>query len=167
MTTQAPNAGFTFQRRPTVDSGNVDIVGGIQPINLGARPEDVIQDIVTDDVRLNADAIAFEKFMHERVVITLSPPPGEHEPFFAEVTVNGQYMRIPRDGEPHTVPRYVLSALANAKGMRLKQDKTVDSTGAMAFREKMVMSYTFPFSVVTDPNPQGGKWLMSLMRSPA
>ena len=60
-----------------------------------------------------------EKFLHENVTIMLSQPGSDSDPQSAEVTINGIYTCLPRDGNPVNVKRYVVAALANAKSMRV------------------------------------------------
>ncbi len=109
--------------------------------------------------------IATEKFMHDLLAITVSPPSGDQENPYAIVTVNHKVYEIPR-GRVCRVPRFVVEALAHAKQANYKTKRTsIGDASHMAPVEGHVFSY--PFVVKHDPAPEGGKWLQQVLNDPS
>lgn len=107
-----------------------------------------------------------EAFMQEMVEIQMSDAMDENDPQWVEVTVNGKYVRIPRGGCMR-IPRTHVAVLAQAKQLRVLQDKVTNPDGAAGFRERVVVKLSYPFSVTHDPNPKGPAWLRQLLQNPA
>lgn len=115
----------------------------------------------------NTAALTFEQFMAEVVEVTFSEPTDDNAPQFVEVTVNGDYRCIPRDGEIHRLKRYHLAVLAQAKQGRVRQKKIVNSDGSMGYQDENVLALSYPFQVVVDPSGRrGSEWLRSILRAP-
>jgi hypothetical protein len=110
-------------------------------------------------------ALEDEKFMAEMIEIQVHEPgDSENEHRYCEVTVNGDYRCIPRDGQVHRVKRYHVAVIASAKVQRLRQEKVTAADGSMGYKETAVMQPLYPFSVIHDPNPAGVTWVRQLMQ---
>lgn len=157
--------------RPGPASPNVKIDNGVEDIDLQKGAETGIAlnaaGIEIDTERLiRTEQMDFERFMHEIVTVQMMPQAGENDHKFAEITVNGQY-RCLMMGEQYDIPRTHLAVLANAKSMRVEQEKVVNADGSMGFKEKAVLRQMYPFTVAHDPNPRGPAWLMKLLKNPS
>lgn len=114
------------------------------------------------------DELDFEHFMRDELEVILSEPNNEHEASFVEINVNGDYRCVLRNGDPVKLRRYHVAVLAQAKQSRVRQKKIVNADGSMGFQEENVLSLTYPFSVIADPNPRkGAPWLREMLRTPA
>ena len=154
----------SYERHRTVDSENVDIINAVTPAAEAAAPGGI--EVDTDRV-LRTDALDQEAFMRDELEVLFSEPTSEHEPSFVEVNVNGDYRMVMR-GDTAKLRRYHVAVLANAKQSRVRQRKIVNQDGSMGFQEENVLSLTYPFQVIHDPNPrQGGPWLKQLLKQPA
>lgn len=162
-----------FVRRATgVDSGDID-PAALAKINIDettARGKHILGEggiQVDADPVVRADAFELEKFMQDVLEVHFHEPADENEPQFAEVTVNGEYRSVLR-GTAARLKRMHVAVLANAKQLRVQQKKIVNADGSMGFVEQPVMKLTYPFSVISDPDPRrGASWLKQLLRNPA
>ncbi len=160
----------SYERKPTIDSGNVDIEGAVQSASIedtaagrtlfGANPEiDLDRVIRTEDVD-------FEVFMRDELEVFLNESTNENDAAYIELNVNGDYKLAVR-GDTVKMRRYHVAVLAQAKQSRVRQRKIVNPDGSMGFVEENVLSLTYPFSVTNDPNPRkGGAWLKQMLSSP-
>lgn len=154
----------TYERKPTIDSQNVDIVNKVQSVEDAKSARGV--EIDTDRV-ISTDAIDQEDFMRDELTVFVQEPNNENDPAFVEVNVNGDYKLIVRGNEAK-LRRYHVAVLATAKQSRLRQRKIVNPDGSMGFAEENVLSLTYPFQVMHDPRPkQGAPWLRQLLQTPA
>ncbi len=154
----------SYERSRTVDSENIDIVNAVTPASDAKSAKGI--EIDTDRV-LRTDQIDQEAFMRDELEVLFSEPGSEHEPAFVEVNVNGDY-RMAIRGETTRLRRYHVAVIASAKQSRVRQRKIVNQDGSMGFQEENVLSLTYPFQVVHDPNPRmGGPWLKQLLKQPA
>lgn len=114
------------------------------------------------DKPLPKGALDMEAFMNEKVTILVNPPNDADEPMLVQVGVNGVNQFIPR-GEPIAVKRKYVEVLARAKRTDFAQ--TLDERlGEQGFNKLRSMhSLRFPFSVVSDPNPNGSAWLTGVL----
>jgi hypothetical protein len=154
--------------RKAIHSEEVPIVNGEQLVPAAPGADGTLHIDQTIDVEptMDPDRIDLEAFMKEPIEIQMSDAMDENDPKFAEVTVNGRYIKIPR-GEIMRVPRSHVAVLAQAKQMRVIQDKVTNPDGSSGFRERVVMKLTYPFSVLHDPNPKGAAWLRQLLQNPS
>lgn len=154
----------SYERKKTVDSNEVDIVGQVSDAKevLGTKGHEIDTDRV-----ISTEQIDREAFMRDEMEIILMEPNNENEAQFCEVNVNGDYKLLLRNGEPQTLRRYHVAVLAQAKQSRVRQKKIVQPDGSMGFVEENVLSLTYPFSVSHDPNPkQGAPWLRQMLANP-
>jgi hypothetical protein len=154
----------SYERKKTVDSNEVEIVGQVQDAKevLGTKGHEIDTDRV-----ISTEQIDREAFMRDEMEIILMEPNNENEAQFCEVNVNGDYKLLLRNGEPQTLRRYHVAVLAQAKQSRVRQKKIVQPDGSMGFVEENVLSLTYPFSVSHDPNPkQGAPWLRQMLANP-
>lgn len=153
----------TYERNKSISSEDVPIFGQVTPASEASKPGGI--EIDTDRV-LRTDAIDEEAFMRDELEIYFNEPGNEHEPGFVEVNVNGDYRMAVR-GDTVKLRRYHVAVLANAKQSRVRQRKLVNPDGSMGFQEENVLSLTYPFQVMHDPNPkQGVPWLKKLLSQP-
>lgn len=112
--------------------------------------------------------LSMEAFMAQPIDVMLMEPTDPNEELFAQVTVNGIYKLIPRDGNVYTIPRSHVEALCNAKPQRISQRKTVTGDGEMIYQEQKRTGFAYPFSVVSDPaGIRGQEWLRSKLKAAA
>jgi len=131
-----------------------------QVIAAGAPPSvDVISEPVTNDV------LALEKFMAEEVTIEVHAAATPNDPQMAFAGVNGKQYWIPR-GRQITLSRAHVAVLATARTGTVEQRSFKDHDGADQYEERSVLRITYPFSVISDPNPAGYAWLKKLLSSP-
>lgn len=153
--------------RKELDSNDVKIEGGDREFSIergDAKLAFEHGDIDTDLV-VKTDAIEFERFMHDMILVHIQEAPTENDPQYCEVTVNGDRRTIPR-GSDARIPRKHVAVLAQAKGFRVAQEKVQNPDGSQSFREKVIASLAYPFQVLEDPNPKGRAWLKQLLANP-
>lgn len=110
-------------------------------------------------------ALSEEQFMAERVQVILGSPQNDSDHQFCEVTVNGEYVCLRRDGETaYDVKRAHLGVIASAKVQRLVQKKITLPDGSMGYEERAVLQPLYPFQVLSDPNPRGVTWLRQMLQ---
>lgn len=147
-----------------VDSQDVDIKDAVQPAAQATAPGGVA--LETTPV-YSSEQLEHEAFMRDELEIMLNEPGSENDPSFVEINVNGDYRLLMRDGSAQKVRRYHIAVLAQAKQSRVRQTKITNPDGSMGFREDSILSLSYPFSVLSDPNPKkGAPWVRELLRSP-
>lgn len=152
-----------YERNRTISSEDVDIVGAVTPAAEASKPGGI--EIDTDRV-IRADQLDEEAFMRDELEVFFNDPGNENEPSFVEVNVNGDYRMVMR-GDTAKLRRYHVAVLANAKQSRIRQKKIVNQDGSMGFQEENVLSLTYPFQVMHDPNPKlGAPWLKKMLAQP-
>lgn len=163
--TNPPNRVNSYERKRGIDSNETDMIGGGVETVAAAQSGKGIE-IDTDRV-ISTDALDQEAFMRDELEVFFNEPNNEHDPAFVEVNVNGDYRMVVR-GNTAMLRRYHVAVLANAKQSRVRQKKIVAPDGSMGFQEENVLSLTYPFQVMHDPNPkQGVPWLKKLLQQPA
>lgn len=164
-----------MSRSPTkpsmIDSTEIDIDKSTVSMSVAdtAKGSNPLLDsvIVTEPVYATAQ-LDEEAFMAQPIDVMLLEPSNENEPQFAEVTVNGNYRLLPRDGNVITIPRAHVGVLCDAKVQRVTQRKVVTPDGSMGYEEQIKTALAYPFSVVSDPSgPKGAEWLKRKLRSAA
>lgn len=113
------------------------------------------------DKPLPKEAFEMEAFMNEPVTIVVNPPQDPDDPMLVQVGVNGVNQFIPR-GEAIAVKRKYVEVLARAKRTDFKQTLD-DRLGEAMNHLRSMHSLRFPFSVIRDPNPNGGAWLTGVL----
>lgn len=153
----------TYERKRGISSDSVDIVNAVTPAAEATKGG---HEIDTDRV-ISTDQLDQEVFMRDEMEIILMEPGNENDAQFCEVNVNGDYRLLMRNGEPQRLRRYHVAVLAQAKQSRVRQKKIMNSDGSMGFQEENVLSLTYPFSVLSDPNPKvGAAWLRQMLANP-
>ena len=153
----------SYERKRGISSENVDIVNSVEPAAQATKGG---HEIDTDRV-ITTDQFDQEAFMRDEMEIILMEPQNENDAQFCEVNVNGDYRLLMRNGEPQRLRRYHVAVLAQAKQSRVRQKKIVNQDGSMGFQEENVLSLTYPFSVISDPNPKvGSPWLRQMLANP-
>jgi hypothetical protein len=159
----------TYERKPTLDSQNVEINKGVEKVDTAALASGATLggiEIDTDRI-IRTDQLDQEAFMRDELEVFFNEAQNENDPAFVEVNVNGDY-RLAVRGETTKLRRYHVAVLAQAKQSRVRQKKIVQPDGSMGFQEEQVLSLTYPFSVIHDPRPkEGGAWLKQLLSNPA
>lgn len=152
-----------YERNRSISSEDVDIVGAVTPAAEASKAGGI--EIDTDRV-IRADQLDEEAFMRDELEVFFNDPGNENEPSFVEVNVNGDYRMVIR-GDTAKLRRYHVAVLANAKQSRVRQRKIVAQDGSMGFQEENVLSLTYPFQVMHDPNPKVGvPWLKKMLAQP-
>jgi hypothetical protein len=159
----------TYERKPTLDSQNVEIHKGVEKVDTAALAAGATLggiEIDTDKI-LRTDQLDQEAFMRDELEVFFNEPQNENDPAFVEVNVNGDY-RLAVRGDTVKLRRYHVAVLAQAKQSRVRQKKIVNPDGSMGFQEEQVLSLTYPFQVMNDPRPkEGSAWLKQLLSNPA
>lgn len=145
--------------KPVIESGNIALLEAEVDIGKAIKRVDHIK---ADDAET---VIVDEAFMHEKVVILISPPANESEPEQAQVSVNVRHYYIPR-GRPVVVPRFVVEALAHAKQENFKMNAG-NSNDPTSTRPVSNHLFSYPFMVSRDDNPKGRAWLEKVMHDPS
>lgn len=154
----------TYERNKSIDSNETDMVGGGVESVAAAQSGKGIE-IDTDRV-ISTDALDQEAFMRDELEVFFNEPQNENDAAFVELNVNGDYRMVVR-GNTAVLRRYHVAVLASAKQSRVRQKKIVAPDGSMGFQEENVLSLTYPFQVMHDPNPrQGVPWLKKLLQQP-
>lgn len=125
---------------------------------IGKGPENIeVVDRVIDN-----DAMAAEKFMHEKLTVMVHETTDPNESDLVEVAVNGIRQFFAR-GTPQVVRRCYVERLARAKKTSYSQnlDERQDESVVNMMRPHNALKY--PFSVIEDANPKGGPWLRNLL----
>lgn len=153
----------SYERKRGIASSDVPIFNATTPAAEASSPGGI--EIDTDRV-IRTDKLDEEAFMRDELEVFFNEPGNEHEPSFVEVNVNGDYRMVMR-GDTAKLRRYHVAVLANAKQSRVRQKKIVSQDGSMGFQEENVLSLTYPFQVMHDPNPkQGVPWLRKMLSQP-
>lgn len=153
----------SYERNRSVASEDVDIVGAVTPASDATKAGGI--EIDTDRV-IRTDQLDHEAFMRDELEVFFNEAVNENDPTFVEVNVNGDYRMIVR-GDTLKLRRYHVAVLANAKQSRVRQKKIVNQDGSMGFQEENVLSLTYPFQVMHDPNPKAGvPWLKKMLAQP-
>ena len=159
----------TYERQRTLDSDDVEIVNSVEKVSIEDTQAGKIAggiEIDTEQV-IRTEQLEFEKFMRDELEVHIGETQNENDPAFVELNVNGDYRMIVR-GDTAKLRRYHVAVLAQAKQSRVRQKKIVNSDGSMGFVEENVLSLTYPFSIINDPNPkQGAPWLKQILSNPA
>ena len=154
----------SYERKKGLDSNEVDMVGGGIESAAEAKSGRGIE--IDIDRVISTDAIDQEAFMRDELEVFFNEPGNEHEASVVEVNVNGDYRMVVR-GNTAKMRRYHVAVLAAAKQSRVRQKKIVAPDGSMGFQEESVLSLTYPFQIMNDPNPrQGVPWLKKLLQQP-
>lgn len=120
-----------------------------------ADPIEVVSVVDTSKAELEA-------FMNEIVTVVVADTSDENAPPFAEVSVNGRRVFIPR-GVPTPVKRMYVERLARAKRTAISQNLDPRLGESMnQLHRRTALDY--PFSVVED-TPQGRDWLKGVLAS--
>lgn len=114
------------------------------------------------DKPLPKGALDMEVFMNEVVTILVNPPTDADDPTLIKVGVNGVNQFI-RRGDPVDVKRKYVEVLARSKRTDFAQtlDERLGEQGFNSLRS--MHSLRYPFSMLRDPNPNGGAWLTAVL----
>lgn len=155
--------------RSSTDSNEVAIQGAEKEFTIGTKIDVILQNEFDPEPAVTMDQMSLEKFMHDKLEITLQDPSNENEPLYAEVTVNGDRRVLARNGDVSVViPRAHVEVLAHAKASRVKQEKVVAADGSMGYIDKVVTYLAYPFVVTYDPaGTRGRDWLRKQLQAAA
>lgn len=146
--------------RKPIESDDAEIIAAEREISL-ERPDDVKVEVIPAEGLKGLD---LEKFMHEIVTVFIPEPYVEGEPNRVYLSVDGHGGWFER-GREHKMRRTLLEALARAKTGRIQQRKIVNNEGLQSYAHSARLGFTYPFTVIHDPNPRGVAWLKSIMAS--
>lgn len=135
----------------------LDEVQEIEPVHdvLGAKEK--------------ADALAFNE---EEMVIIIHESTDENAEKYVYLSVNGQG---PGPGNIPWVPRAIpvkmkrkfVEVLCRARPVAYGSVEKINPMGERYIEYPKASALRYPFSVVTDPNPRGGRWLQALLSGKA
>lgn len=158
-------------KRASLDSDSVALDTPFQPVDhtlvraTGIAlpdPQGVENEATVASVRRE---LTEEQFMAEKVEIVLGAPQNDSDHLFCEITVNGEYLCLRRDGETsYPVKRSHLGVLAGAKVQRLVQKKITLPDGSLGYQEQAQLQPLYPFQVIHEPNPRGVTWLRQMLQ---
>ena len=108
------------------------------------------------------DKAKFEQFMNEPVDVFVSEATDPNASPIVEIYVNGVVQRFLR-GQQQTVKRKFVEGLARAKPTHVSTHEFTNTDGARDVRIRRNTGLRFPFSVMSDPNPNGPAWLKKVL----
>jgi hypothetical protein len=107
------------------------------------------------------------QFMEELVEIVIQ---GDHHDGAENgpvwLGVNGECLWVHRE-IPVKVKRKHIGALLDARTGTMRQQRIIAPDGSQGYVERETTGLSYPFSVISDPNPRGAMWLREMMRRPA
>jgi len=118
------------------------------------------------DVMRNTGVLDREKFMAEVLRVFLHEPQTDDEPRFCFVGVNGHQMWLER-GREYQMRRFHVAVLAQAKSGRVRQRRNIAPDGSQSYVNTEMLTLSFPFTVLEDPNPRGPAWLRETLKQAA
>lgn len=119
----------------------------------------IIEPVEGPNWPIKAEALAF---MNESVEVLVHESTDQNAAPVVETWVNGRAQFFVR-GQPQTVKRMFVGALARAKQTSYTQQRYTDKNGNDAIRNIQHTALRYPFSVVRDVNPRGVDWLKSVL----
>lgn len=119
--------------------------------------------IVTLEGREFKDAVEYETFMAEPVVIEIHTSTDKNAPTHALVGVNGEQVWLPR-GQRIRIPRRFVERLARSQSVAYKTERNRDMDADVAMDTHKTTAMDYGFSVLRDPNPKGDQWLRRVVR---
>ena len=141
-----------------IDAG-AEFLGKEDTLAIGEISSRAGIDVV--DKPMPKEAFAVEAFMNEPVTILVNPSQDPDEPQLVQVGVNGVNQFMPR-GVPIAVKRKYVEVLARAKRTDFAQ-KLDERLGEAMNHLRAMHSLRYPFSVISDPSPNGGAWLTGVL----
>lgn len=135
-------------------------------LSLDSEHEGPIQEVeqVTDMANFNEHA-ALEAFYNEPVTVFIYEGQNNDIPY-VQLNINGESPLPGSDylvrGKEHTIKRKFVEVLANMRPVTYTQPYKGTNSDLENYYKPQV-TVRFPFSVVHDANPQGRKWIQSLM----
>lgn len=112
------------------------------------------------------DAVEYEKFMQDHLVIVIQRTSERYEAPTVMVGDNGRQAWLPR-GRKIKVPRYFVESLAHSQTRNYATEVDPDPNATYGMRVRRFGGLSYPFTVLHDPNPRGERWLRRVMREGA
>lgn len=112
-----------------------------------------------------ADLLAFAE---EKLSVMIHEASDQNPENFVFLAVNGRGPGaygdpwVPR-GVAVNMARKFVERLARAKVVNIRTVEAADADGARTMAIKRSASLRYPFSILSDPNPQGAQWLRTVM----
>lgn len=134
-------------------------------IDLNADVSIIRQDesVITEQMDFNKQYFDELKFMEETITIRIERMNDKNAPKVVDVSVNGITKFIPV-GEPFAIARKYVEVLARSKSDNIETiDASMDYANS-ANQIRKISAQKYPFSIVSDPNPLGVEWFMSIGR---
>jgi hypothetical protein len=126
-------------------------------IEVITDPEVEIEPVVTKEFD---QAVSEEAFMNEVLEIEIHESTNENDPNHVIVSVNDKSQPIFR-GRPTKVKRKYVEVLARCRESKYTQvTPNPMEPDQMEMRERSALTY--PFTVLSDPNPKGRAWLAAV-----
>jgi hypothetical protein len=102
-------------------------------------------------------------FMEELVEIVVSEDNHPNAEQVINLSVNGINQFVFR-GKPQVIKRKYIEVLARSRPESLSTPEYTDANGNRATRIVKAHTLRFPFRVIKDMNPKGGRWVENLLR---
>lgn len=122
--------------------------------------QDEFEAIDTPDYDVVAKRTAFFNELVEVKILEDQRPNAEQ---FIQTSVNGVNQFFER-GMPVFVKRMFVEILARARPFNITTQEYVDSNGSRATKIVKTFGLQYPFTVLSDPNPDGRRWLESVLK---
>jgi len=122
--------------------------------------QDDFETVDTPHFDTMAREIAFSNEMIEVKILEDQRPTAEQ---FIQTSVNGVNQFFER-GVPAFVKRMFVEVLARARPHNISTQEYTDSNGNKATRIVKTFGLQYPFTVLSDPNPDGRRWLESVLK---
>lgn len=122
------------------------------------RDEFEIQDTPVSDDRLKNLA-----FNEEPVQVVISEDGNPNAEQVISLSVNGVRQFL-RRGESTWIKRKFVETLARARPGAITTPEYIDASGARATKIVTTYGLSYPFRVLNDANPDGARWLESILK---
>lgn len=151
-------------RSATIDTGDFQIGNGDGDVMMPTTGAPTLVHPSIDTVegpahKEKVDALAFNE---EKLVVYVPESTNPKDGPTISIWVNGRHQLFIR-GQNVTCARKFVERLARARPVTYSNVEFVDGEGNRAFKYPKRTSQRYPFSVVSDPNPNGKAWLRKIL----
>ena len=157
-----PNSRIEAAEQPIGQQPSVDIPVSAK-LDTISRPDLKLEseNIVVASTGLDNSYAAQLAFMEEHMEVMVHESTDKNAEPIVQVACNGINQFFPR-GVPVTCRRKFVEILARAKITSI-ETQTVNTDRDVINRINKTTALRYPFSIVSDPNPQGAAWLRSVL----
>lgn len=163
---EKPPTRQQFMQKTKLDTNEVQ-VGQNQAFdipNTGHIDRENFRDeFATVDTPTWKDTAKLAAFMEEPVLVVISDTEAQNAEQVIQLAVQGKNQFIFR-GTPIWVKRKYLEVLARARPESITTQEFTDASGNRATRILKTMGLKYPFRVLEDKNPDGSRWLETILK---